>query len=210
MKNLVLVVLASTHAACGGGGGGSPPVVTPPPPTNSVTIYYLRADPQYDGWGLHLWGSAIDASIATSWASPRMPDRIANDIAEFEIPVTSMAGELNFIAHNGDLKSPVYDMSIVPQTFGDAAWLVQDSVASVSNGIGSPYVSLAAAQAALASLGIASASLDLSPVTPIASDSGLPVGWDESAAFIEIYVRGYQDSDGDGVGDLQGLISPPS
>ncbi len=204
---LLLVALLSTLAACGGGGGGSPPVVTPPPPTNTVTIYYLRADPQYEGWGLHLWGSAIAAGVATTWASPRMPDRVAGDIAEFEIPVANPAGELNFIAHNGDLKSPIYDMRIVPQTFGDEAWLVQDLAASVSGGVGAPHASLPAAQAALATLGNASATLDLSAITPVASDSGLPLDWQDSAAFMEIYVRGYQDSDGDGTGDLQGLIS---
>ena len=208
LRLVFLAVLALTHAACGGGGGGTPPVVTPPPPpVNTVTIYYLRADPHYNGWGLHLWGNALDAGVATTWDAPRMPDRIANDIAEFDIPVANRAGELNFIAHNGDLKSPVFDMSIVPQTFGDEAWLVQDSVASVSSGIGSPYASLSAAQAALAALGNSSAMLDLSPVTPIPSDSGFPVDWDKSAAFVEIYVRGYRDSDGDGIGDLQGLIS---
>ena len=39
------------------------------------------------------------------------------------------------------------------------------------------------------------------------SDSGLPADWADYANFLEIYVRGYQDSDGDGIGDLQGLIS---
>lgn len=34
---------------------------------------------------------------------------------------------------------------------------------------------------------------------------GLPDGW-WRGAFMEIYVRGYQDSDGDGVGDLRGVI----
>jgi glycosidase len=201
--------LATLLVACGGGGGGSPPVVQPPPPppTSTVTVYYLRADPRYDGWGLHLWGNAIDASTGTTWDAPRMPDRIANDMAVFEVPVTNTAGEFNFIAHNGDLKSPVYDMSIVPGTFGDEAWLVQDSVASASGNIGTPYATEAAARAALNALGNASSALDLSPVTVDASDSGLPADWADSAAFIEIYVRGYQDSDGDGTGDLQGLVS---
>ena len=193
--------------ACGGGGGSSPPPVIQPPTTDEVTIYYLRADPAYDGWGLHLWGSAIDASTGTTWASPRMPDRIVNGAAVFEIPVTNRSGELNFIAHNGDLKSPIYDMSLVPQTFGDEAWLVQDSVASLNGDIGAPYASEAAAQVALNGLGNASAGLDLSAVMPVPTDSGLPADWTDSAAFVEIYVRGYQDSDGDGVGDLQGLIS---
>lgn len=35
--------------------------------------------------------------------------------------------------------------------------------------------------------------------------SALPKDW-QHGAFIEIYVRGYQDSDGDGIGDLRGII----
>ena len=169
---LVLVLLL--QAACGGGGGNSPPAVEPPPTGDTVTIYYLRADPYYDGWGLHLWGEALDARTVTTWSSPRMPDRIENGAAVFEIPVANMAGALNFIAHNGDLKSPLYEMSIVPQIFGGEAWLVQDSVASLSGLIGVPYASVSAAQTALNALGNASASLDLMPVTPIMTDSGLP------------------------------------
>ena len=203
----LLVSVLLLQAACGGSGDSSPPVVEPPPTGETVTIYYLRADPSYDGWGLHLWGGALDTSTVTTWASPRMPDRIENGAAVFEIPVTDMAGALNFIAHNGDLKSPLYDMSIIPQTFGSEAWLVQDSVASLSGMIGAPYTSLSAAQTALNALGNASTSLDLMPITPIVTDSGLPGDWADSAAFIEVYVRGYQDSDGDGVGDLQGLIA---
>ncbi|RZV35060.1 MAG: glycosidase, partial [Chromatiales bacterium] len=194
-------------AACGGGGGGSPPVVQPPPVPDTVTVYYLRADPQYDGWGLHLWGDAIDASTGTTWTSPRRPDHIENDAAVFEVPIVNLNGEFNFIAHNGDLKSPVYDMSIVPASFGDEAWLVQDSVASLSGVVGAPYNTESAALAALNALGNASAGLDLMPVVPQPTDSGLPADWADSAAFVEIYVRAYQDSDGDGVGDLQGLIS---
>jgi glycosidase len=48
--------------------------------------------------------------------------------------------------------------------------------------------------------------VDLSPVTAQRSPSPLPDGW-EHGAFMEIFVRGYQDSDGDGIGDLRGLIS---
>ncbi|MBT8104324.1 MAG: hypothetical protein HKO69_07310 [Woeseiaceae bacterium] len=205
----ILLGLVALLVACGGGGGGSPPVMQPPPPppTNAVTVYYLRADPQYDGWGLHLWGDAIAASTGTTWDAPRMPDRTENGMAVFEVPVTNTAGEFNFIAHNGDLKSPVSDMSIVPGSFGDQAWLVQDSVASASGNIGTPYVSEAAARAALNALGNASSALDLAAVPVNATDSGLAAGWADSAAFLEIYVRGYQDSDGDGTGDLQGLIA---
>ena len=40
------------------------------------------------------------------------------------------------------------------------------------------------------------------PAQPQAST--LPAEW-QHGAFMEIFVRGYQDSDGDGVGDLRGL-----
>ena len=52
-----------------------------------------------------------------------------------------------------------------------------------------------------------SGQLDLSPVAVTASPSALPDGWYRDAVFVEIYVRGYQDSDGDGQGDIDGLIS---
>ncbi len=200
--------VAMLVTACGGGGGASTPTLPPPPdPATTVTVRYLRVDPSYDGWGLHLWGNAISASVATSWSTPRMPDRIENAAAVFEIPVVAPSQELNFIAHNGDLKSPIYDLSIVPQSFGLDAWIVQDEVASLNGDVGTPFATEAAALAALNALGNQSASLDLSMVSVNDSDSGLPDQWTTSASFMEIYVRGYQDSDADGVGDLNGLIS---
>ncbi len=46
--------------------------------------------------------------------------------------------------------------------------------------------------------------VDVSPVAQADPGSRLADGW-QSGAFMEIFVRGYQDSDGDGVGDLRGL-----
>ena len=47
---------------------------------------------------------------------------------------------------------------------------------------------------------------DLSPVEAAASPLNLPPHW-HRGAFMEIFVRAYQDSDGDGIGDLKGLTS---
>ncbi|MGB5722620.1 MAG: alpha-amylase family glycosyl hydrolase, partial [Woeseiaceae bacterium] len=204
----VIVIAVAAHlCACGGGGSSPPPPPPPPDPVTTVTIHYLRVDPSYDGWGLHLWGNAIAANVATAWSAPRLPDRVENGAAVFEIPIVNDAQPLNFIAHNDDLKSPTYDLSIVPRSFGSDAWIVQDEVLSISNGIGTPFREETAALAALRALGDKSAVLDLSAIVENDVDSGLASAWTESANFMEIYVRGYQDSDGDGVGDLQGLIS---
>lgn len=207
--NLIIALgLAALNCACGGGGGGGSSPIPPPIPTpTTINISYLRVEPAYDGWGLHLWGSAIDASVATQWNSPRTFDRIENGAAVFEVPLVDVAGDLNLIAHNGDLKSPVFDLTLVPQDFPTGAWIVQDSVASLNGDIGVPFDNEADALAALNALGNASASLDLSTVVANDIDHGLPADWADHANFIEIYVRGYQDSDGDGSGDIQGLIS---
>jgi alpha-amylase len=47
--------------------------------------------------------------------------------------------------------------------------------------------------------------LDLTPVAVADRDNGLPDDWYRKAVFMEIYVRGYKDSDGDGIGDFRGL-----
>ncbi|MCK6425930.1 MAG: alpha-amylase [Burkholderiaceae bacterium] len=46
---------------------------------------------------------------------------------------------------------------------------------------------------------------DLSPVAARDGGSALPAQW-QGGAFMQIFVRSYQDSDGDGIGDLRGLI----
>ncbi|MEN9544789.1 MAG: hypothetical protein RLZZ598_1622 [Pseudomonadota bacterium] len=52
----------------------------------------------------------------------------------------------------------------------------------------------------------ATPSVDLSPIPPRITPSALAPGW-QHGAFMEVFVRAYQDSDGDGIGDLRGLIS---
>ena len=54
---------------------------------------------------------------------------------------------------------------------------------------------------------MAAPALDMAPVVPLNRASALPPGWNHNAAFMEIFVRSYQDSNGDGIGDLNGLTS---
>ncbi|MDR7296484.1 glycosidase [Pelomonas aquatica] len=55
----------------------------------------------------------------------------------------------------------------------------------------------------LTSLGT-QAQIDARPVPAEPRSSGLPAHW-RQGVFMEVFVRGYQDSDGDGIGDLRGL-----
>jgi glycosidase len=58
--------------------------------------------------------------------------------------------------------------------------------------------------ALLAGAATAQPALDTRPVPAQPRSSGLPEGW-QHGAFMEIFVRAFRDSDGDGIGDLRGL-----
>ena len=63
--------------------------------------------------------------------------------------------------------------------------------------------------AALCATGLASRAappIGLSPVPATASAVNLPPHW-RHGVFMEVFVRGCEDSDGDGIGDIKGLIS---
>ena len=51
------------------------------------------------------------------------------------------------------------------------------------------------------------AAIDVSHVEASHTQSALPANWNKDAAFYEIFVRSFKDSDGDGVGDFKGLTS---
>lgn len=59
---------------------------------------------------------------------------------------------------------------------------------------------------ALAAAATAQAQIDTRPVPAQPRASSLPANW-QHGVFMEVFVRGYQDSNGDGIGDLRGLTS---
>ena len=48
-------------------------------------------------------------------------------------------------------------------------------------------------------------SVDTSAITPQDPGSSLPAQWQRRATFMQIFVRSYRDSNGDGIGDLNGV-----
>ena len=184
----------------------------PPPDTSirTMKIYYLHSSGFYAGWGLHLWGNSVDPEYVTTWQNVMPPTRVVNDYAYWEVPIVDEDQIFSFIVHFGDLKSPNYDLILTPATFGDTVWVTEDSVAAEGPGItATPFSTEAEARAALAQVmvntGNESEGLDFSSIEPLPVEQNIADDWWQSANFMEIYVRGYQDSDGDGVGDFNGL-----
>ncbi|MDZ7814040.1 MAG: alpha-amylase family glycosyl hydrolase [Ideonella sp.] len=73
-------------------------------------------------------------------------------------------------------------------------------------GVLGPVGSAALAAPTPQALAAQAAQVDISPVPPVHRASSLPAGW-QNGVFMEIFVRAFADSNGDGVGDLQGLTA---
>ena len=185
------------------------PVTTPPSAQTMMKIHFLHTSEQYAVWGLHLWGNAIAPQDVTTWQNARPVTRVEADYAIFEVPIVDGSEYFNFIVHFGDIKSPAYDLRVIPDDFGTQVWVVQDTAVNITGANAEPFADEASARAAFnalkASIGNASDAIDLSPVSVAVTNSTLPDNWQSNANFMEIYVRGYKDSDGDGIGDLNGL-----
>ncbi|MFG1993997.1 alpha-amylase family glycosyl hydrolase [Actinoplanes sp. NPDC048988] len=76
------------------------------PPLTTATVHYYRPAGDYTGWGLHLWGDAVDpATLAQiAWDKPWPPTRVENGWASYDIPLKDDTKPINFIMHqpNGD------------------------------------------------------------------------------------------------------------
>jgi glycosidase len=70
--------------------------------------------------------------------------------------------------------------------------------------VGALPAALALACCALVAACAAGPGVDVSAVRQVPRTAPLPAG-SEHGAFMEVFVRGYQDSNGDGIGDLRGL-----
>jgi glycosidase len=92
------------------------------PPSTMATLHYFRPAGDYTGWGLHMWGDAVDPSVLAqvSWDHPWPLTRISGAWADYDIPLTDDTKPVNFIMHlpSGDsvptTREPGGDRSFLP------------------------------------------------------------------------------------------------
>ncbi|WP_320781094.1 pullulanase-type alpha-1,6-glucosidase [Streptomyces sp. CRN 30] len=89
--------------------------------TGKAVLHYHRADGNYDGWGLHVWG---DAAHPTDWAKPLEPVKTDPYGAVFEVPLTEGATSLSYIIHKGDEKDLPTDQALDLRASGHEVWLL--------------------------------------------------------------------------------------
>ncbi|MDJ0837468.1 MAG: DUF3372 domain-containing protein [Acidobacteriota bacterium] len=99
-------------------------------------IHYHRPGGDYSGWGLHLWGSAIAPSEATTWSNPKMFNGEDSFGKVTTIALSNPNNALWFIVHQGNTKDTPNDRSFTPATNSEI-WLIQgDSTVYTSNPYG--------------------------------------------------------------------------
>jgi alpha-amylase len=102
------------------------------PPLTTATLHYFRPAGDYDGWGLHMWGDAVDPDVLAqiAWDRPWPATRVEGGWAEYDIPLANDLAPVNFIMHlpSGDTvpttREPGGDRSFVPVDNQDV-WIVQ-------------------------------------------------------------------------------------
>jgi glycosidase len=129
---------ATLHYA-GGGTVSAEQTVTAasPTPYETATLHYLRpagdyGDPPGDGWGLHMWGDAVDPAVLSqiAWDNPWPRTGVTDGWADYEIPLVDDTKPVNFIMHlpGGDsvptTREPGGDRSFVPLQANEV-WIVQ-------------------------------------------------------------------------------------
>jgi len=102
------------------------------PPVTVATLHYFRPAGDYAGWGLHMWGDAVDPAVLAQieWGKPWPLTRVAGGWAEYDIPLVDDTKPVNFIMHlpNGDTvpttREPGGDRSFLPIDAPNV-WIVQ-------------------------------------------------------------------------------------
>ncbi|MGI5291577.1 pullulanase-type alpha-1,6-glucosidase [Nonomuraea polychroma] len=86
---------------------------------NVAILHYHRPDGDYDGWGMHVWGDAADA---TEWAAPIPPAGTDGFGVYYRVPLVEGAQNLSYIIHRGDDKDLPADQSLDVSTVGHELW----------------------------------------------------------------------------------------
>ena len=103
-----------------------------PPPLATAVVHYLRPAGDYTGWGLHLWGDAVDPAVLAgiAWDNPLDLMAVEDGWARYEIALRDDTKPVNFILHlpSGDTvpttREPGGDRSFVPIDSPEI-WLMQ-------------------------------------------------------------------------------------
>lgn len=132
MGRKVLSVLALTLILFGMFGASVLAGTVPEVPSGYVRLHYYRPDHQYEGWGLHLWGTGYDGPVV-DWNAAAEITGFDEYGAFWDIPYKEGVGDLNFIIHKGDHKDPQPDRAYPDPDQNKEAWAISGDVVAYTS-----------------------------------------------------------------------------
>lgn len=184
--------------------GGNSEIDYTPTMTNSNTLYihYLRADNDYSGWYIYNWGSG-EQEIKTTVAVDASGAVFALSLGG----VNSGRSEINFIVTQAGWNKDGGDNTVKlseAQKVGDSYhWYVTEG--NTANGRNKPVAAdKVSGTTEPKRASISNVNRQYAKSLPVMKTVD---GWDAVGIGYQIFVASFCDSDGDGVGDLNGITS---
>ncbi|WP_269533450.1 diguanylate cyclase domain-containing protein [Chitinimonas sp. BJYL2] len=94
-------------------------------PPDTVRLHFHRDDPDYNGWGLHLWGDALNLPRQSTWSEPYPPSGSDSFGVYFDIPLQPGARSFGFVLHRGEQKNAPFDQYWYQERHGNQIWLLE-------------------------------------------------------------------------------------
>ena len=188
-------------------GGGTAISYTPTmQDSNTLYIHYLRSDNNYDGWYIYNWSSGGSQDIKNTVAKDASGAVYAISLSGINSGLSTIqfiVTQPNWNKDGGDNTVKLSDAQKVGNSYhwyvsqgntanGGTKPVKPDSVGGGNSNNESPRASVG---------DVNRQNAQKLPVMKTAS------GWDEMGVGYQIFVASFCDSDGDGVGDIKGIIS---
>lgn len=117
-------------------------------PGKTLRIHYYRAQNDYAGWGLHIWGDGIRLPRRVTWSSPLPPSGVNDKGIYFDIVLTDPSRPVSMVLHRGDVRQAAGEVQVTPASQGTRFWFMQDEArvysrmpAALENGTAQPSAS---------------------------------------------------------------------
>ncbi|MCH5154754.1 MAG: InlB B-repeat-containing protein [Clostridiales bacterium] len=185
-------------------GGGTEINYTPTmTDSNTLYIHYLRANNDYDGWYIYNWSSSGNQEIKNTVAIDKSGAVFAVSLGGINNGLTTIKFIVTQAGWNKDGGDNTVTLSDAQKVGNSYHWYVTEG--NTANGGNKPVAADKVSGTTEAKReSVSNVNRQYAKSLPVMNTVS---GWDEMGVGYQIFVASFCDSNGDGVGDLNGITS---